>query len=866
MKKGFKAVTAAALAISALTPVAAFAAENTVENGVYTTTNFYSLDAFKKLSGSAKAAALTSEGAVIVVAGKVYTGANVISLNDTQLDASAVTVDAYNAANDNKLVSGQPIGGGNQTGELKVASVSAINAKEIKVTFSNAVDKATVLETAGTLKAGVFVFTTLDNKTITADSAKGVLSEDGKTLTITAQTTEVFEGRYDVTIDGAKDKAGKAVEKYEVKNLTFAKDTVAPTVTTERVSSNKVKVKFSEPVVFSAGALTAKYADSAVSPALAPADITVGGTNLTSLAAASGASVSEITLDLNTNVKENKDIVVTLNGVADTVGNLLNPQPATVTISKLTVDGIEPTIATVAQTGAKTFSIKFNKDLDGTTLAFGDVTVGGTPATAIKKVSASEYEFTMAANLKGLQTVTVAAGKAKDLAGQTNTNALSKVVTFTEDTVAPKATAKLTTDKNNKQVIELTFDKDVTAGNVTVAGKQVKDYVTTAGISESVTAVYADANNKKVLHVPLSANALAVEGAEYDVTISSTAIKSDAGKDMDDVKIKFTRGKDGQPENVNSHVVSNVVVAQGANANTVTATFTIPNGTSLDGASATNLDNYVIAGAVVESISLAAANGTTQVATLTLKEDSNTFTGVRNITVKNVKVAGSTKVMEPKTIVNVSLNENVRPTLTKSEVTDITLGSAGSSVVNATTSNVTFTEAAVGGASAGTVAVAAGYNAGTTDKAAIANVEFEYNGSAWVSNTTGVNASDVTINVTTGTVATGDKVKFDLSAYTAAVAPTTASTDVKLTFSEAVTKAGAAVDFDLLIGGEKVTGATVATTAASNTTTLTVKIDKALTAEDFAKGVQLKAVSTLDIKDQVGNLLKLDGPINLVLN
>lgn len=147
MKKGFKAVTAAALAISALTPVAAFAAENTVENGVYTTTNFYSLDAFKKLSGTAKAAALTSEGAVIVVAGKVYTGANVLSLNDTQLDASAVTVDAYNAANDNKLVSGQPIGGENQTVEIKVESVSAITANYVEVTFAaltKAVEGATV--------------------------------------------------------------------------------------------------------------------------------------------------------------------------------------------------------------------------------------------------------------------------------------------------------------------------------------------------------------------------------------------------------------------------------------------------------------------------------------------------------------------------------------------------------------------------------------------------------------------------------------------------------------------------------------------------------------------------------------------------
>ena len=650
-----------------------------------------------------------------------------------------------------------------ETTEAKVVSVKAVNAKQVKVTFSKAVDKASVLEAAGTLKAGVFAFTTLDSKTITADNATGSLSEDSKTLTITAQTTEIFEGRYDVTINGAKDKAGNALEKYEVKNLTFAKDTVAPTVTTERVSSNKVKLKFSEPVVFSAGALTAKYADSAISPALAASDITVSGTNLSSLEATSAASVSEITLDLNTDVKENKDIVVTLNGVADTAGNLLNPQPATVTISKLTVDGIEPTIATIAQTGAKTFSIKFNKDLDGTTLAATDVTVGGTQASEIKKISASEYEFTMIANLKGLQTVTVAAGKAKDLAGQTNTNDLSKVVTFAEDTVPPKATAKLAIDKNNKEVIELTFDKDVTAGDVTVAGKRVKDYVTTTGISEIVTAVYADGtgNNKKVLHVPLSAVALSVEGAAYDLTVNSTAVKSDADKVMDEVKVQFTRGKDGQLENVNTHIVSNVDVAQSGDNNIVTATFTIPNGTTLDGATATNVANYVIAGAEVESVTLAAANGTTQVVTLKLKEGSNTFTGVRNITVKNVKILGSTKVMEPVTITDVSLNENIAPTIVKAEL--IT------------------------------------------------------------------------------------------------------STSIKVTFSENVKNpTNAIVDFDLYIGGEKdARTVTTAVQASATNNVLELTLGTALTAEEVTKGITLKAASTLDIVDAVGNKVSAPNAITI---
>lgn len=747
-----------------------------------------------------------------------------------------------------------------ENSELKVETVKAINAKQVAVTFNKAIDKDSVIEAtganAGTLVDGVFVFNTLDSKTITANSAKGSLSEDGKTLTITAQTTEVFEGRYDVTIDGAKDKDGNAVEKYEVKNLDLGKDTTAPAITgTEQISSNKVKVKFSEPV--QGGTITAKYADGTAIATSASFSITLT------------AGATEVVADLShVDINVNKDIVVTFNGVQDMAGNLISPQPATATIVKLPVDGVEPTVSTITQTGAKKFTIKFNKDLDGNLVA-ADVTVGGVATSAVKKVSASEYEFTTTANLKGLQTVTVAANKAVDLAGQKNTNALSKVVTFTEDTVAPKAIAQLTTDKNNKQVIELTFDKDVTAGAVTVAGKQVKDYVTTSGISATPTAVYADGtgNNKKVLHIPL-ATPLNVEGAEYDLTISSANVQSDAGKNMDDVKVQFTRGKDGQAENVNTHVVSNVVVAQGADNNTVTATFTIPTGTSLDGATATNIANYVIDGAVVESVTLAAASGTSQVATLKLKEGSNTFTGVRNITVKNIKVAGSTKVMEPKTITDKSLNENVRPTITKSEVTDITLGSAGSSAVNANISSVTADNGNTGLTSNPTVTFSGSYNSGSTDKPAVNGVEFVYDGtnSVWTTTTTNVSVSDFTITPAgVETVQDGDKVTFDVSEYKAAVSPVTASSEITLTFSEAVTKAAAAVDFELFIGGEKST-ATVATTAATDKTTLTVKIGKALTAEDFAKGVELKAASTLDIKDQVGNLLKVDGPIALTLN
>ncbi|MGN7408114.1 hypothetical protein [Sporosarcina sp. SAFN-010] len=811
---------------------------------------------------------LTAKDFTVLVNGKEVTPTKVES--DAKGEVYTITHASLKDTSGTVSVNGKQAAFNFVVVEPKVESVKAINAKQVEVKFATAVDEASVLETAGTLKAGVFVFKSLETpvKTITANSATGVLSEDGKTLTVKASGTEVFEGRYDVTVDGAKDKAGKVIDKYVAKNVDFGKDTVAPTITaTERISSNQVKVKFSEPVVFAAGALTAKYTDTSLT--LDNSKITVGSTALGSVTSAASAPVSELVLNLsNADVKVDKDIAVKFNGVADTDGNLISPQPAEITVVKQQADGVEPTISTVTQTGAKKFAIKFAKDLDGN-IAAADVTVGGVATTAVKKVSASEYEFTTATNLKGLQTVEVAANKAVDLAGQKNTAALSKLVTFTEDATAPKATSKLVVGKDNKEYIELTFDKDVTAGAVTVAGSRVKDYITTSGISESVTAVYADGTgvNKKVLHVPLTAASLAVEGAAYDLTVSSAAVTSIAGVKMTDTTAKFTRGTDGA--SANTDIVSAVVVAQGGDNNTVTATFTIPSGSKLDGTTATNVANYVIAGAEVESVSLAAASGTTQVATLKLKEGSNTFTGVRNITVKDVKVAGSTKVMEPKTSTTVSLKENVRPTVTKSEVTKVTQSTTGSALVPAVNATVSNAQLVTTGVATGTPVVtlnSATYNTGAS-KAAVNGVELEYDGAVWKSNTAAVADSAITsVSGVTGAVA-GDKVTFDLSAYTAevpAVPATTGSTDVLLTFSEAVVP-GSAVDFELFIDNSKVT-ATVATSAVTDTKTLKVTIDKALTTENFAKGVQLKAATTLDIADTAGNLLKLDAPISLKLN
>ena len=84
-----------------------------------------------------------------------------------------------------------------------------------------------------------------------------------------------------------------------------------------------------------------------------------------------------------------------------------------------------------------------------------------------------------------------------------------------------------------------------------------------------------------------------------------------------------------------------------------------------------------------------------------MQAGSNTFTGVRNINVENVKAAGSTKTMLPYSTNAVSLKENVAPTVTSAKLTAVDkITFTFSEVVTDSTAN--DFEVLIGGLSQGT--------------------------------------------------------------------------------------------------------------------------------------------------------------------
>ncbi|MEK4384811.1 S-layer homology domain-containing protein [Solibacillus sp. FSL W7-1464] len=645
----------------------------------------------------------------------------------------------------------------------KVSSVEAINATQVEVKFNKAVDAKSVFADgkSGAFKQGVITIRSIDS--VTDGTLSGELSADGKVLTVTS--TQLLEKRYDVVVDKLTTTAGETVEKFN-KIISINKDVTAPTVLgTELVTANQLKIKFSEPMA-SAGSTTFKLADGTV-----VTDITGQGTLV------DGGKA--VILDLSdVDVPVSKDITATIIGAADKAGNLLNPNPATVTFQKGAKDGVAPTVSSVSQTGAKTFEIKFSEAVVGKpTVAIDSQTINAANVVIDPK-DATKVTVTTASVLEGDKIVTIS--NFVDGSGEVGA-ATNRVVKFVKDTAAPQlvSTAVVTDATDKAEYLEFTFDKDVVLTNATVdaTGSYVKNYVTNSINATDITATavnYKDAASKKVIRVKLAdlLGNKSVEGAQYSLDLAFSGVANEAAVATTAGKTTFTRGTDGTLANTDviALAADNAIVQSATDNSTLVVNFD----KNVDAASATNVANYIVGGAVVESATVSATDLTK--VTLKLKADSNTFTGVRNVTVQNVKAAGSTVAMTTTTKI-IDLKENVAPTVTAQLQADLK------------TIKLTFSENV--------------FQAST-------------------------NTADFGVFVGT------DAYKWDNDSV--ATTP--------------------------LVAFE--TDSTLTTDVALAANTVNIVLPTTVTAEQLSKGLTLKALATMDVKDAAGN--KLNVPASLVVS
>ncbi|MFD1929308.1 S-layer homology domain-containing protein [Sporosarcina siberiensis] len=638
-----------------------------------------------------------------------------------------------------------------------VESIEAINATQTEVKFTKAVDKASLFTTGS---SGAFIGTatvtmsTLDGKP--AGTYSGKLSSDGKTLTVTTQNP--LSKRYDVVIDGLMTTEGDSVAKYE-ETITISADQTAPTIIgTEKLNASKVKVNFSEPMkAFTT--VTFKYADNGAA--------IVNGAAAGQIAAAITAGASDVTFSIGANIDASREIIATFIGAEDQAGNLISPNPATVSFMKGAADGVAPTVGPITQTGAKSFSIKFSEEIQTPPTVTG---TGLAPNTVMKdETDPTVYHYTLNTGMLPVVATTLSIGSFDDLSGENNPGT-TKVVTFTQDTTAPQVTSSAVVKDatSKKEYLELTLDKNVDliaasriAGGTT-NGSYIKNSVTTAianGSLANAPITYKSLGNKKVVRFELKTllgNTMDVKDAVYSLNLAISNIVSEANTPITSAGVTFTRGEDGVVANTNTNVLGAPVVSAVANDNSkVHVLFPA----EVDGASAVDVSNYSIDGAVIESVTLQPVSGGTQLAILNLAANSNTFTGVRNSMVSGVKAINSSKTMLPFSS-TLNLKENVVPTVTSAQLTDV------------------------------------------------------------------------------------DK--------------------VTLTFSESVTTAAVTTDFELLIGGSAVATKTVVTTdAQTKKSTIVFTIENPVSAANIATGLSLKALSGLNILDDVGNNLSVPATITI---
>lgn len=526
-----------------------------------------------------------------------------------------------------------------------VEKVAAVSATQVKVSFNYDVDPASLFEDNGTLKADRVAISAIDGQgALKITNAQ--LEDEGKSLLLTVD--KAVSKRYKVVVQNAKTAKGESIEKYD-EIVSFAADTTAPTITnTEQISATKVRINFSEPVKAHTAQLS--YTD---------------GQEVKGASVKVEQGATSVIVDLgNSKVEFNKTINVTFIGLEDMAGNLLSPNPTTVQIVKQQLDGIKPTVSSIAQTGVKTFNIQFTKDLDALKAANVEVS-GGYTVDSVEKVSDREYKVTVNKNLRGVQNVVVS--NYKDLSGQAGEK-VTKVVTFTEDTVAPKAVSTAVTVDNGKEYLDITFDKNVVLdenSTVQATGTYVSKNITHSLNGKAVKAEYKNAQTKNIVRVTLSdliGQNDDVKDAVYSVNLSFGSITSQSGVATTGMKnVSFIRTVDTTLP-TDAKIAVDEIVQSAEDNNIVMITFD----KNVDAASATNLANYNIDSAVIEKATVKADQ--LNVVELKLSEGTNHFSGPRNVVVENVKAAGSAVLMD-KFTGKVNLKENVAPTVISAVIT-----------------------------------------------------------------------------------------------------------------------------------------------------------------------------------------------------
>jgi hypothetical protein len=544
----------------------------------------------------------------------------------------------------------------------KVESVSAINSKQLQVTFTQPVDKDTVISGTDDLVTANIKFsrttvsgTATENANETAAKAK--LSDDKKTLTITVAGANYLNGNYSVTATGLKSNDQKIPDYATV---IAVKDETAPTVKSAvyNPSTGKFELELSEPVT--------------------QASVAAGTFRINGVPVVADAVVnytSKVTVTRPAAVALGSTASVYFAGAQDFKLNNITPFTGNVVVTN---DTTQLQVTSLKQTSSNKFRVVFNKAVAGANAAAAEAdladsilvvkdgtAVAGANITVTRVASDTDnktFDVTIAAAANLYATgassqdvlVTLSKETITDVTG--NKNALySQSLTMTRDITGPTiASAKLASDS---KAIELTLNEAIDPAAASIDPTKFvirKDGTALTAITAAQVSVKANSDDKVLVVKPIAADVNAdgtLKAGTYTVRLEAGAIK--------DVDGNLNDGNTAQ--NV-STTETNDLKATGfatAAANQYEVTFS----EAVSAASALNPANYTIDGVALNSSTADVyfkAGSSEKVVVVKLAEGTVNVTDTGSLGVSGVQTPAGKTVVSNYGIVNVTDNTSAK--------------------------------------------------------------------------------------------------------------------------------------------------------------------------------------------------------------
>ena len=548
-----------------------------------------------------------------------------------------------------------------EVNELKVISVEGINGSQIKVAFNLAIDPLSVLKTDGKLQDNIAAFSNVDTLR-SLSIVKAEISADKKSIIFTVN--EPLKGTHRYVLNNIKSEKGLLLKQVDA-NFVTAGDTQPPTIlgTTQGNNSSIVKVQFSEPM--------AAFPNERIQFTLP------NGTRVMNVVGSIEQNATEATFDLSAATVNGGYLApgaamqITFVAATDLAGNIISPNPATISVKKGDRDGIPPALSTVTQTGPNTFQLLFSEEIQPLNVYDLSIKSGQTSFT-INKVEKDPKNGRLVNVtvdprniLQGITTIGTATGRViTDLSGETAT--FSTVYNFIRDDKAPALTNSEIVYEDNVEYLQLTFDKPVQLGAYAKAaftGSYMNNHILyeLSRGPQSDIHIVKDQPTKLRVKIAGLLGPYDAKGALYDGKLTLFNVTNLYGVPITEVQnVKFSRNGDLNINNNKLLLLPNNGIQTSATDNSIRdnnivyLNFNYP----VDAALAQNIQNYSIDNALIESAIVEGSN--LNRIKLTLKKDSNYFTGARNITIKGLRAANSMESFdEVRAIIN--LKENIAP-------------------------------------------------------------------------------------------------------------------------------------------------------------------------------------------------------------